>query len=257
MRPVNLIPAEERPGERRPMRGGPLAYIVVGALAAAVIGVAVLAVTSNQISDSKTEIVKLEDEKAAVEAQAQALDAYTQFHTLREQRVATVASLADSRFDWQRVMHEFALVLPSDVWLTNLSGSASPQSTAEGTSSVALRSEIPGPALELVGCATSQEAVAGFVQALKAIDGVTRVGVESSTLPASSGSSGSTTASGCQTRDFIAQFQMVVAFDAAPVPTESGEAGAAEVAPAPAPEAAPTSSASTPTESTPPASEGN
>ena len=135
MRPVNLIPPEERPGERRPMRGGPLAYIVVGALAAAVIGVAVLAVTDNQISDSKTEIVKLEDEKAAVEARAQALDAYTQFHTLREQRVATIASLADSRFDWQRVMHEFALVLPSDVWLTSLSGSASPQSTAEGTSS--------------------------------------------------------------------------------------------------------------------------
>ena len=40
MRPVNLIPREERPGERKPMRGGPLAYIVVGALAAAVLGVA-------------------------------------------------------------------------------------------------------------------------------------------------------------------------------------------------------------------------
>lgn len=255
MRPVNLIPPEERPGERRPMRGGPLAYIVVGALAAAVIGVAVLAVTDNQISDSKTEIVKLEDEKAAVEARAQALDAYTQFHTLREQRVATIASLADSRFDWQRVMHEFALVLPSDVWLTSLSGSASPQSTAEGTSSVALRSEIPGPALELVGCAASQDGVAGFVQALKEIDGVTRVGVESSTLPESSSSSGSTTASGCQTRDFIAQFQMVVAFDAAPVPPEDGDAGTVEAAPAP--EAAPAASTATPAESTPPASEGN
>ena len=254
MRPVNLIPPEERPGERRPMRGGPLAYIVVGALAAAVIGVAVLAITDNQISDSKAEIVKLEDEKSAVEARAQALDAYTQFHALREQRVATISSLADSRFDWQRVMHEFALVLPPDVWLTSLSGSASPQSTAEGTSSVAMRSEIPGPALELVGCATSQDAVAGFVQALKEIDGVTRVGVESSTLPGSGGSSGSSTASGCQTRDFIAQFHMVVAFDAAPVPAEDGEA---EAAPAPAPEATSTSSAAAPTESTPAASEGN
>src|SRR4249920_803078 len=124
MRPVNLIPAEERPGGRKPMRGGPLAYIIVGALAAAVIGVAVLAVTSNQISESKAEIGTLESEKSAVEARAQALDAYTQFHSLREQRLATVTSLADSRFDWQRVMRELAIILPGNVWLTNLSGTA-------------------------------------------------------------------------------------------------------------------------------------
>jgi Tfp pilus assembly protein PilN len=229
MRPVNLIPPEERPGERKPMRGGPLAYIVVGALAAAVIGVAVLAVTSNQISDSKAEIAKLESEKSAVEARAKALDAYTQFHTVSEQRIATVTSLADSRFDWQRVMHELALVLPSDVWLSSLTGTASPEATAEGGASISLRASIPGPALEIVGCASSQDAVAGFVQALKDIDGVTRVGMQSSSLAGSSGgesgSSGSTTTATCGTRDFIAQFQMVVAFDAAPIPPTTDAEG--------------------------------
>jgi Tfp pilus assembly protein PilN len=222
MRPVNLIPPEERPGERKPMRGGPLAYIVVGALAAAVIGVAVLAVTSNQISDSKAEIAKLESEKSAVEARAKALDAYTQFHSVSEQRIATVTSLADSRFDWQRVMHELALVLPSDVWLSSLTGTASPAVSASGGASISLRASIPGPALEITGCASSQEAVAGFVQALKDMDGVTRVGMQSSSLAGSpegeSASSGSTTTATCGTRSFIAQFQMVVAFDAAPVP---------------------------------------
>jgi Tfp pilus assembly protein PilN len=232
MRPVNLIPPEERPGERKPMRGGPLAYIVVGALAAAVIGVAVLAVTSNQISDSKAEIAKLEDEQSAVEAQAQALDAYTQFHAVSEQRAATVTSLADSRFDWQRVMRELALILPGDVWLTNLTGTASPGVAVDGAASVSLRSETAGPALELTGCASSQDSVAGFVQALKEIDGVTRVGVQASALGASGSSSSSAgSSSTCQTRDFIAQFQMVVAFDAAPVASETGES--TEVVPAP------------------------
>ena len=246
MRPVNLIPSEERPGERRAMRGGPLAYIVVGALAAAVIGVAVLAVTNNQISDSKAEIVKLQDEKAAVETRAQALDAYAQFHALREQRVATVTSLADSRFDWQRVMRELALVLPGDVWLTNLTGTASPSVSVDGSASVSLRSSVPGPALELNGCASSQDAVAGFVQALKQIDGVTRVGVQSSKLGETGSSNSGSGGSGCQTRSFIAQFQMVVAFDAAPVPSEAagGEAAPAPV-PAPADE---TTTASTETE---------
>ncbi len=222
MRPVNLIPSEERPGGRKPMRGGPLAYIVVGALAAAVIGVAVLAVTDNQISDSKAEISRLESEKAAVEARAQALDAYTRFHQLREQRDLTISDLANSRFDWQRVMRELAIVLPGDVWLTDLSGTASPSSSVAGGGGSAMRSSIGGPALELSGCATGQEAVAGFVQSLKQIDGVTRVGVESSQLGEGAGGSASSTGGDC-TKSSFAQFQMVVAFDAAPAPLEESE----------------------------------
>lgn len=245
MRPVNLIPPEDRPGERKPMRSGPLAYIIVGALAAAVIGVAVLAVTNNQISDSKAEIATLESEKAAVEARAQALDAYTQFHAVSQQRTVTVTSLADSRFDWQRVMRELALILPSNVWLTNLTGTATPAVSVDGAASVSLRADVPGPALELVGCATSQNAVAGFVQALKEIDGVTRVGMQSSTV-GESGESASSSSSGsgsCKTRDFIAQFQMVAAFDAAPVTSTTSEGEAAPVAPA-APAAEPASETS-------------
>src|SRR5262249_392242 len=99
-----------------------------------------------------------------------------------------------------------------------------------------------GPSLQIAGCAVGQEAVAGFVTDLKQIAGVTRVGVESSELPASeegstsaeSGSSPEAGGSECQTRQFIAKFQTTVAFDAAPVPAigEGGEApeGATEIA---------------------------
>ena len=224
MRPVNLIPPEERPGERRPMRGGPLAYVIVGALAAAVIGVAVLAVTGNQISESKAEIAQLEGEKSAVEARVQTLNAYTQFHSVSEQRSATITSLADSRFDWQRVMRELALVLPDDVWLTNLTATANPNVSVDGAGGIALRSTIPGPALEVTGCASDQGAVAGFIQALKEIDGVTRVGVQGSTSSGSSAGSGGAT---CGPGSSVTEFQMVVAFDAAPVVSEEeGEAAA-------------------------------
>lgn len=235
MRPVNLIPPEERPGERRPMRGGPIAYIVVGALAAAVIGVAALAITDNQISDTESEIARLQEQTAAVEARAQALDAYTQFHALREQRVSTVTSLANSRFDWERVMRELALILPDNVWLTNLTGTAAAGVSVEGAASVSLRGNATGPALELTGCASSQDAVAGFVQALKEIDGVTRVGVPTSALGTEGASAGASSASGtCQTRDSIAQFQMVAAFDAAPVTAITATEGEPAAAPAPA-----------------------
>lgn len=234
MRPVNLIPAEQRRGSRKPMKGGPIAYIVVGAMVAALLGVTLLVVTSNQISERKAEVGQLQREQAAVEARANTLAAYTQFHSVREQRVATVASLADSRFDWERVLRELALILPGDVSLDSLTGTAKAGVTPEGATTLPLRASISGPALEMTGCAGSQDSVAGFVQALKDIDGVTRVGVESSAVGGGSAGASSDSAGtsvSCNARASTAHFQIVAAFDAAPVPTET--AVTAEAAPAP------------------------
>lgn len=235
MRPVNLIPPEERRGEQAPLRSGPLAYIVLGALVLVLAGVAAVVLLGNQISERETELTKVEREDVVAAAKAERLTAYTSFRDMSEQRVATVQSLADSRFDWERVMRELALILPDDVWLVELTASASSE-TGGGSG---LRGGVTGPALELNGCAAGQESVAGFVTALKDIEGVTRVGVQSSKLGdevASSGAAvtGAGSAGGgedCQTRSFIAKFEMVVAFDAAPVPeTEASESESAPVA---------------------------
>lgn len=217
MRPVNLIPPEERAGGRKPLRSGPLAYIVVGALAAAVVAITVLFVTEGKVRDRKAEVIQLESEQASITAKAQALSAYTQFANVREQRLATVTSLADSRFDWSRILHELSLVMPADVQLTSLAGSAAPGAGTAGGAGIGMRAQIAGPALEMVGCASGQTSVAGFIEALKGIDGVTRVGVQGSSV--SGGESGNATTAGtCGSKD-AAQFQIVAAFDAAPVPT--------------------------------------
>jgi Tfp pilus assembly protein PilN len=247
MRPVNLLPSDMRQGAQAPMRTGAIPYIVVGALAAILAGVALLVLTGNQISERKTEVAQLKREDAAAVQEAKRLAAYTQFQTLHEQRVATITSLADSRFDWERVMRELALILPHDVWLTELSASASSESDSGGGGG-SLRGAITGPALSLSGCAAGQESVAGFVTALKDIDGVTRVGVESSELPSEeegAGNAGGSEEGGggsdCQTREFIAKFNLVVAFDAAPIPLTAES----EEAPATATETAETTSSET------------
>lgn len=244
MRPVNLIPAEQRRGEHAPARTGPLVYILVGALVAALVGVAALVLTGNQISERENEVATLEREDAAARAKAERLAAYVQLREMREQRVATVTSLANSRFDWERVMRELSLILPGDVWLTSLDATASGETEGGGGSGGgSLRASVQGPALEISGCAQGHDGVAGFVTALKDIDGVTRVGVESSALPEQEAGSGVASeggessgggegegeagdSGGCPERDFIAQFSLVVAFDAAPIPLagESGEA---------------------------------
>lgn len=268
MRPVNLIPAEERHGSRSPLRTGPLPYIVLGSFVALLAGVALLVVTSNQISERKDEIVTLKREDQAAQERSQKLAAYIQLAQLRQQRVETISSLANSRFDWERVMRELSKILPADVWLTSLNASASPEASGGGSgssggsssggSASGMRAAIAGPALEIGGCAKGQDGVAGFVTALKEIEGVTRVGVQSSAIPpeesraeSGSGSGGGGGAGGgtdCQTRSFIAQFQIVVAFDAAPVPPSNEPTE--EAAAAPPSEGSGESSSTTSTSST-------
>jgi Tfp pilus assembly protein PilN len=230
MRAVNLIPPDARRGDRAPMRTGVVSYVLIGALALALLAVIALAFTSKQISDRESEVAGLEQELADATARAQSLSSFASFRAIQETRQATVASLAQSRFDWERVMNELSLVIPSDIWLSQLGGSVSTAAEVEDGPEVAIRDSVIGPALELVGCGTGQEAVAGFVADLEDIDGVTRVGVSSSERPtedpAEEGGGGATAVESdsaessdeCRTRDFITKFEIVVAFDAVPVP---------------------------------------
>lgn len=215
MRAVNLIPPELRRGDQAALRTGPLAYIVVGALALALLGVTLLVLAGNEVSEKKSEVKTLQREDALAKARAERLAPYTQFQAASEQRIETVTSLANSRFDWPRVMREMGLVLPSDVTLTSLDASAS-LGGGEGEGAAA---GVKGPSLELAGCAANQDAVATFITALKDIDGVTRVGLESS-----SSEEDAAEGENCQT-----QFKLTVAFDAAPlIPVAGAEE---EVAP--------------------------
>jgi Tfp pilus assembly protein PilN len=224
MRPVNLIPPEERRGDKAPTRTGVLPYFVVGALLVALAAVASVVLTNNQISDRKSEVASLEAQQADAQARADALRPYADLASTSEQRSSTIASLAESRFDWDRVLRELALVIPNDVWLTQLAGTVSPDVTIEDAPAVTIRDQAPGPALSIVGCGVSHAAVAEFLQSLRDIDGVTRVGIVSDER--STGESGAAASTGgaggsndCRTRGFISRFEVVAAFDAVAVPT--------------------------------------
>ena len=179
MRPVNLIPPDERGSDHGTMRTGAFSYVLIGALALALLGMIALAFTSKQVSDRKSEVAKLTAQEQQAEAKAQSLQAFANFRAVQQQRSTTITSLAQSRFDWQRVIDELARVIPSNVWLVQLAGTVNPQVSLTDAPEIQIRDDVAGPALELVGCAPNQDAVAGFVSALEEIDGVTRVGSSS------------------------------------------------------------------------------
>lgn len=216
MRPVNLIPPEERHGERAPLRRGPLAYALVGALALALVLALATVLTNNRVVERESELAAARAQLEEITVRAEALAPYAQFVAAQAAREATVVSLADSRFDWERVLRELALVIPNDVWLKKLSGAAS------GDPGSGLGAELAGPSLAIEGCGRDHEAVARFLAALQDIDGVTRVGLSDSVREGSGGGGGSES-SGCTGRGMPARFNALATFDAV---TQSNDAGA-------------------------------
>jgi hypothetical protein len=93
MRPVNLIPKDQRRGDRAAMRTGVASYVLLGALVMAVLAVAVLALTSKQISDHKSEIAQLQVQEQAAVAKAQSLQSFTTFRAAQEARSARSRAL--------------------------------------------------------------------------------------------------------------------------------------------------------------------
>jgi len=224
MRAVNLIPAEQRSGGSVGAgRSGGAAYAVMVVLG----GFALLAFlygrADHQISSGRAQAASLTAEAQRAQGETSRLAPYTSFIALREQRTSAVSELVDSRFDWAHVFHEFGRVLPPEVSVTSLTGTiggaaaggSASNAPAAGKSSGTVASATPPgsvPLFTLVGCATSQPAVALMLDRLRLMDGASTVTLQSSTKSSSSGSGGGTGACVGGQPAYTVQ----VAFDALP-----------------------------------------
>lgn len=222
MRPVNLIPPEERRGRSATGSRHIAAYAVIGGLALVLVAVVAITLFDKKASDSQTKLNSLQAEVDSAQAEASSFSAFTSFQQVHDARLATIDSLAKSRFDWERIMRELAIVIPDNVFLTNLTGTVSPDASVTNAAGLSLRGGIPGPAIELIGCAQNQRTVARLIAAMHDIDGVGRVLVSTSSkaTPAegsTSGSTGTVGGSGCGSRPTFPSFQLVAALDAVAV----------------------------------------
>lgn len=231
MRPVNLIPKEQRrrgrAGAGPAARAGIAVYVMLGGLALAVIAAGAIVFTSNRITDRRDSIAKLKREQSSAQAAATALQPYGSFAEMQRERVATIKSLAATSFNWERVIRSLSRTLPSDAWLTSLKATVRPgidvENAAGGGSSVSgLRGKSTAPAIELVGCTYSHKAVARMMTRMRDLDGVTQVVLGNSERPqgaqqgaqagsAGTGAAGATSGSGdCRTRYRITKFEILV-----------------------------------------------
>ena len=136
MRPINLIPLEDRRGDAAPLRSGPAAYVIARGLVIVFVAVYAVVMTHNGITERETELRSLEAREQPRTAPSRvACPRVHDVHLAGRGPQPTVTTLASSRFDWERVLRELSLVIPEDVWLTQVTGSAGGPSTGGSQSS--------------------------------------------------------------------------------------------------------------------------
>ena len=180
MKRMNLLPPELRTREGA-RRGS--AYVVVGALAAAVVAMLAYGYVISGVRSDESKLASLKNEAGEARATANALSPYGQFADMKDRRQQSVRLVADSRFDYERLTRELGRILPNGVWIGHLEvapAEPSAEAVEAGADAAATPAVLP-PALKLTGCAPSQDVVADSLDRLRALSGATNVALGSST----------------------------------------------------------------------------
>ena len=112
MKAVNLIPSDQRRAKATGnVSGG--AYGVLGVLALLLVMVVAYVLTGNPVNDRQGKAAQACQQAVAAENKSKQLGAFTDFASIKEQRLASVTAAAQTRFDWERFMRELARVMPS------------------------------------------------------------------------------------------------------------------------------------------------
>jgi len=228
--------------------------MVVGVLAALLLAVFAFVMTSNQVNDRTSEIATAEAQAVRAEGRAAAFGPFQQFAQIKAARLASVKTLADTRFDWERMMRELAHVLPAGSSLTSVTASSGDGASATSTPGAppapapapAPAAPAPPPAggtaappaaagaatttsgagtptLTLTGCATSQRRVAVMLVRLRQLHRALDVQLVDSSQaePSAAQTAPATGNTGCFGSDYL--FNVSVTFDSAPSAELEGE----------------------------------
>src|SRR5204863_2225991 len=139
-----------------------LGYIALGVLAVLFLMVLGIVITNNGINDAKDKQATADARAQAAQAKIGALQGYGNFQQLKAQREAAVEQIADSRFDWERLMREMALVLPHNTYLTAFAAAPGAATTTPTGTAAAT-----GPSVTVTGCAPSHPGVATAIVRLR------------------------------------------------------------------------------------------
>ena len=187
MRAVNLLPKDSA------RRAGPpvptaVAATVIGGLVLVSLMISVLLLSAHgKVKSRQLELAQKQAELAAIPVPAQSrLQQQDALVADKSARVAALNAALSKRIAWDRVLREFALVLPDDVWLLSLSATAPSSATATPATSASSTSSSTTPALggqlgfSIEGYTYSHDAVARLLTRLAIVPDLQQVQLVSS-----------------------------------------------------------------------------
>jgi Tfp pilus assembly protein PilN len=207
MKAVNLIPSDQRRRGQGSGEASGSAYVALGVLAVLLVMVVAYVMTGNSVKDNESKASQARSEAVASRAKAKQYGAFTDFASIKEQRLASVMAASQTRFDWERFMRELSRVMPANSWIntTNASVVGDPAAT-NATGSTTTTAVVTGPKANLVGCTPRQSEVARMMVRLRQMYRVTDVTLNESSQEAAGGA---TSLQSCGT---LYKFDLTVAF---------------------------------------------
>jgi Tfp pilus assembly protein PilN len=172
MRAVNLLPRDDPKKSFEATRG-----VVFGAVGGAALVTVLLATMTmsagGAVNEKQAELDSLRAQIAAIPAvETKETGNDDALAAEKGARVGALSAALTSRIAWDRVLRQVSLVLPEDVWLTNLSA------TAPTTGATAAPAATSG--FTLIGSTYSQSGVARFLSRLAVIPDLENVRLQSS-----------------------------------------------------------------------------
>jgi Tfp pilus assembly protein PilN len=189
MRAVNLLPrqhVELKQGSERPS-----VVVLVAAIGGAAVMLALVAgfLLANRSVDRAQQ--NLDSARAvlavtpAKKTSAQTTAYRTKMLSDRQQRTLALAAAIGKRVAWDRILRRMALVLPDDIWLTNLTGNMpiDPTEAVTPTATTTPSALPPTPtALTLQGYTYTQAGVARLLERLEVLPDLKNVQLQQSEI---------------------------------------------------------------------------
>lgn len=186
MRRIDLLPPAylERRRERRV-----LTSIVVGGLLVLLLLIGYWFYVGTQINDANEELAAVEARNNSLRAEIAELQRFADLAAEVQAKQTALQTVFAGDVAWPSLMTELAMVIPGEVWLTNLSGSAGATEGAAPvgteTASVRISSKTPLGRIQFQGQSLSMPGVAKWLIRLATVDAFDAIWLNNATASSS------------------------------------------------------------------------
>jgi Tfp pilus assembly protein PilN len=182
VRAVNLLPRDDGRSKRTKAQNAPIAVGLGLSLVVFVVTAAFYLRSSAAVKDKQVALGRAKAALSVLPALPSGPTATeTQLAGQQRDRLNALASALSRRVAWDRILREFAIVLPDDVWLTNLAAT-SPSSSASAAPAAPTPPGAAPTEFVVTGYTYSQNGVARLLSRLAVVPDLHNVQLQSSAL---------------------------------------------------------------------------